>query len=200
MSDEQNGPTESLDLFGPPPLLRGENEALYAALLAEVDSMIEPKTIMDRIDVRDITDKIWESQRYKRLEPRLIESACVSALAHILAPIFGLDHQRGFDAANRYYSADPLKRKTTVQLLSNHKITDEMILAKALAQVGGHVGNIDRLIAARERSRHNVFKDYQRRRENAAKLAKVEEANKKATSNNADGDQSGNDAGLEYHQ
>lgn len=201
MSDQQNGPAESSDLFGPPPLLRGENEALYAALLAEVDSMIEPKTIMDRIDVRDITDKIWESQRYKRLEPQLIESASISALAHLLAPIFGLDHQRGFEAANMYYGRDALQRKTAAQLLSHYKITDEMILAKALAQVGGHVGNIDRLITARERSRHNVFKDYQRRRENAAKLAKVEEANRKdATSNSADRVQAANDAAREYHQ
>ena len=200
MSDQQNEPAESLDLFGPPPLLRGENAALYAALLAEVDSMIEPKTIMDRIDVRDITDKIWESQRYKRLEPRLIESASISALAHLLAPIFGLDNVRGFEAANMYYGRDALKRKTAAQLLSHYKITDEMILAKALAEVGGHVGNFDRLIAARERSRHNVFKDYQRRREHAAKLAKVEEANKEATSNRADRVQTGSEATVEYHQ
>ena len=157
--------------------------------------MIEPKTILDRIDVRDITDKIWESQRYKRLEPRLIESACVSALAHILAPLFELDHARGLEVATMYYSPDAVKRKRAAQLLSDHKITDEMILAKALAQVGGHIGNIDRLIAARERSRHNVFKDYQRRRESAAKLAKAEYTNgKEATSNNA------KRVEAEYHQ
>ena len=73
MSDPTKRTHRELGLFsGPPALLRGESEALYAALLAEVDRMIEPKTILDRIDVRDITDKIWESQRYKRLEPRLI--------------------------------------------------------------------------------------------------------------------------------
>ena len=58
MSDEQNEPKESLDFFGPPPLLRGEDEALYKALLAEVERMIEPKTFLDRMDARDITDKI----------------------------------------------------------------------------------------------------------------------------------------------
>lgn len=100
-----------------------------------------------------------------------------------------------------YYGRDALQRKTAAQLLSHYKITDEMILAKALAQVGGHVGNFDRLITTRERSRHNVFKDYQRRREHVAKLAKVEEANRKeAASNRADRVQVGNDAGLEYHQ
>ena len=59
-----------------------------------------------------------------------------------------------------YYSPKArTSENSPFNLLSDHKITDEIILAKALAQVGGHIGNIDRLIAARERSRHNVFKD-----------------------------------------
>jgi hypothetical protein len=145
MSDEQNEPKESVDFFGPPPLLRGEDEALYRALLAEVERMIEPKTILDRIDARDITDKIWEAQRYKRLEPRLIESASVSALAHLLAPVFGLDHVRGFEAANMYYGQDSLQRNVAADLLSHHKITDEMILAKALAQSSSALERIDKV-------------------------------------------------------
>src|SRR5881275_1786472 len=112
MSDEQNEPTESLDFFGPPPLLRGENEAPYRALLAEVERLIEPKTVLDQMDVRDITDKIWEAQRYKRLEPRLIESACISALAQILTPIFELNHTAGLEAANMYYGRDAQQRKS----------------------------------------------------------------------------------------
>jgi hypothetical protein len=201
MSDEQNEPTESLDFFGPPPLLRGENEALYTALHAEVERMLEPETILDQIDVRDITNNIWEAQRYKRLEPRLIESASISALAELLTPIFELDHTRGLEAANMYYGRNAQQRKVAADLLSHHKITEEMILAKALARVGGHVGDIDRLIATRERSRFNVFKDHQRRRENAAKLVKVQQTKSiQATSNDADPVQAGKDAALEYRQ
>lgn len=176
MSDHQEEPThKAADFFGPPPLLRGEDEAPYQALLAEVERMIEPKTVLDRIDVRDITDKIWEGQRYKRLEPRLIESACVSA-PEVLVPIFELDHSRALEAANMYYSREGHKHKVAAKLLADHEITDEMILAKALARVGSHVSNIDRLIVARERSRQNLFKDHQRRRENAKKLAQIEQA------------------------
>jgi len=184
MSDEQNEPKESLDFFGPPPLLRGEDEALYRALLSEVERMIEPKTILDRMDARDITDKIWEAQRYKRLEPRLIESASVSALAHVLLPIFDLDHARAFEAANMYYGQDSLKHKLAADLLSPYKITDEMILAKALAQNSGQLGSIDKLVTTRERSRNDVFKDRERRRLNAAKLANIEEARKKRPATN----------------
>ena len=143
--------------------------------------------------------KIWEAQRYKRLEPRLIESACISALANILAPIFELNHTAGLEAANMYYGRDAQKRKSAAGLLAAHKITDEMILAKALAQVGGHVGDIDRLIAARERSRNNLFKDHQRRRESAAKIAKIDQAKEtEANPSNADRVHAGKDAALKY--
>jgi hypothetical protein len=152
-------------------LIRDEDEALYKALLAEVEQMIEPKNILDQMDVRDITDKIWEGQRYKRLQPKLIESECVSALAHILMPTFDLDHEKAFEAANMYYGNNALRRKTAAAHMALYYITDDMVLAKALAQSGRGIGTIDRLIAAREKSRNSLFKDHQRRGEYAAKRA-----------------------------
>ena len=38
----------------------------------------------------DVTDKIWEAQRYKKFEVRIIEGWRLSALAHLLMPIFEL--------------------------------------------------------------------------------------------------------------
>jgi hypothetical protein len=122
MSSEHNNSDDLADLVGPPALLRGE------ALHAEIERMLE-----HRIEVRDITDKVWKAERYKRFESRLIKSARVSTLAHILMPLFGLDHTKGFEAANMYYGNghDPQRRKLAKGLLSHHGITDEMILAKA---------------------------------------------------------------------
>jgi hypothetical protein len=174
MSNEHNKSDDLADLVGPPALLCGEDEARYHALQAEIERTLAPKTILDRIDVRDITDKIWEAERYKRFESRLIESARVSALAHILAPIFDLDHKKGFEAANMYYGRDPQQRKLAAGLLSDHGITDEMILAKAAAQNDGHLGRIDVLIANRERSRNRVLKEHQHRRQHSAMSAAMD--------------------------
>ena len=180
------------DLVGPPALLAGEDEARYNALHAEIGRMLEPKTILDRIDVRDITDKIWETERYKRFESRLIESARICALAHILMPIFDRDHSAGLDAANRYYGRDSQKRKTTAELLTAHGITDEMILAKAAAQSDGHLGRFDMLISNRERSRSRILREHQHRRQHSAKPAEMNErkANGHALATPNAGDQS----------
>src|SRR5205814_5607918 len=119
--------------------------------------------------------------------------------AQILTPIFELNHAAGLEAANMYYGRDAQQRKSAAGLLAAHKITDDMILAKALAQVGGHVVDIDRLIAARERSRNNLFKDHQRRRESAAKIAKIDQAKEtEANPSNADRVHAGKDAALKY--
>ena len=99
-----------------------------------------------------------------------------------------------------YYGRDCLKHKVAADLLSHYKITDEMILARALAQNGSAIGNIDRLIAVREKSRNNVFKDHQRRRADAAKLANTEAKEKQADSDDADRARAGKDVPREYRQ
>ena len=55
-------------LIGPPALLPGEDAARYDALRAEVRICFEPKNVLDEAAVSDVTDKIWEAQRYKKLE------------------------------------------------------------------------------------------------------------------------------------
>lgn len=169
MSNEQDQSADPENLFGPPPLLRGENKALYSALHAEVERMIEPTTILERADVRDITDKIWEAQRCKRFEAAIIESACVSALAHILMPTFNLDSRKAFEAANMYYDGNPQQRKLAAQRMADYNITDEMIHAKALAQQSSHIAYIDRMITSREVTRNRLFSDIARRREASPK-------------------------------
>ena len=60
----------------------GEYERLRAAIEREID----PKSIFDKIRVRDLTDKVWEERRLKRSQAALIESALVQSLAMLFAP------------------------------------------------------------------------------------------------------------------
>ena len=91
MSDSNLSTMNFAQLIGPPALLPGEDAAQYEALRAEVRKFLEPKNVLDEAIVGDLTDKIWEAQRYKKLEVRLIEGSRLSALAHLLLPIFNPD-------------------------------------------------------------------------------------------------------------
>jgi hypothetical protein len=57
----------AIDLFGPPPLMRGEDLARYNRLYAAVEHQIQPKDFFDRCLVRELTDKHWEQQRCKMI-------------------------------------------------------------------------------------------------------------------------------------
>ena len=52
-----------LAIFGPIPLLAGENAAAYDDLLARVSGNLKPSDIFEEIWVREIADLIWENLR-----------------------------------------------------------------------------------------------------------------------------------------
>ena len=84
MSDTKPPTVNFAKLIGPPALLPGEDATQYEALRAEVRKCFEPKSVLDEANVSDVTDKIWEAQRYKRFEVRILEGSRLSALAHLL--------------------------------------------------------------------------------------------------------------------
>ena len=77
------------DLFGEPPLMKGENRDRYFRLLAAVSHQIQPKTFFDKLLVRELTDKTWEQQRCKHSVAALVEGAYIEALASLLGPFIG---------------------------------------------------------------------------------------------------------------
>jgi hypothetical protein len=61
------------------PLLDNEDEALYMHILKEVFAELQPETFLDKIDAKDIADKIFEERRYKAAVADLIDGARTSA-------------------------------------------------------------------------------------------------------------------------
>ena len=49
-----------LGLFGPAPLIEGEDAAAYDELLTGISSTVKPADILEDIWVRDIVDLVWE--------------------------------------------------------------------------------------------------------------------------------------------
>ena len=55
-------------LFGPPPILSGENAKAYEAMLDRVVSAIEPRDFIEEIWARDLTDVGWHLFRWRRIQ------------------------------------------------------------------------------------------------------------------------------------
>jgi hypothetical protein len=61
-------------LFGPPPLIEGEEESTYDEFLARTSSAVKPKDLIEEIWVRDIVDLSWEALRLRRIKASLLKS------------------------------------------------------------------------------------------------------------------------------
>ncbi len=61
-----------ISIFGPPPLIDGEDEAAYNELLLQVSSAVGPSDFLEEILVRDVADLTWEILRWRRVKVHLI--------------------------------------------------------------------------------------------------------------------------------
>ena len=71
-------------IFGPAPVLRGEDTKAYDLLLEQVSTTVKPSDIIEDIWVRDIVDLTWEILRLRRYKQGLIETAMGDALPQVL--------------------------------------------------------------------------------------------------------------------
>ena len=55
-------------IFGPPPILMGEDERVYDDLLEKVSSDIKPKGIIEQILIKDVVDLTYELFRLRGLK------------------------------------------------------------------------------------------------------------------------------------
>ena len=59
-------PAARLDIFGPPPLIEGEDAAAYDELLIRISAAVKPADILEDIWVREIVDLVGSAFRLRR--------------------------------------------------------------------------------------------------------------------------------------
>ena len=82
---------QRLALFGPPPLIEGEDAAAYDQLLARICAAVKPVDIIDEIFIADVVPSEWEVLRLRRLKWSLIRAPALEALQDFLGENLGYD-------------------------------------------------------------------------------------------------------------
>ena len=155
-------------IFGKPALPAGENHDAYQLLLWKVEEWLQPENILDALRVREFTDAIWESQRFKRMNDGLIGTGHRRTL-ELLLDDFGCSNREGTSIANDYYGDDPQRRQAAAERLKAYGITDNQIHAKALGRAAKELDLFDRLITNRGITRRALLKEHERQQKRAAK-------------------------------
>jgi hypothetical protein len=158
------------DLFGEPPLIKGEDKQRYCRLLAAVTHEIKPKTLFDEVLVRDMTDKLWEQQRSKQNVAALVTSTFIEALACLLRvampPQISMSDpalEIARDCYSGHTNSDKMEEITTY--LEHLGITQEHIRAKAMQLCGGDVAMFNRMSTSCETTLRQLRKELERRPE-----------------------------------
>jgi hypothetical protein len=92
------GPAARVDLFGPPPLIAGEDAAAYHELLTRIRAAIKPVDIIDEMFTNDVTVLEWEILRWRRLKLSLIRTRQLEALNGFLGENLGYELYSDFFA------------------------------------------------------------------------------------------------------
>src|SRR5262245_30609013 len=87
------GPSAQYAMFGPPPLIQGEDGAAYDELLARISGAINPTDSIEEMLVRDVVDLCWLALRLQRIEAALVTEAVNSELASFLTGALVADEE-----------------------------------------------------------------------------------------------------------
>jgi hypothetical protein len=150
-----------LALFGPPPLIEGEDAAAYDELSTEISAAVNPADIFEDIWVRDITVLYWEVLRLRRLKVNLMTATAYNGLGTVLQPL--LDEGLSELVAN-WARRIPRAVKRVDGLLASVGLTKDAIMAHTLTENLDHLERIDRMIAMAEGRRDAMLREIERHR------------------------------------
>jgi len=151
-----------LEIFGPPPLLDGESQEVYDALLARVTGTVNPKDIIEEIWVHDIVDLVWEILRLRRLKVALLSSSVgrgLRKLYHDRGEIFVTD-----SLITKWSAREPAAVKEVKQFLKEHGLTMNDVMAHSFVACLDEIERIDSAISRAEARRNAAQREIERRR------------------------------------
>jgi hypothetical protein len=151
-----------LELFGPPPLLEGEETAAYDELLVRISGAVNPADIFEEIWVRDLVDLVWEALRLRRLKASLMTATAYRGLEQILKPLVGFLEEEGL--AKAWAARDQSAIKRVDKLLASAGLTMDAVMAQTLSISLDDIERIDRMIATAEVRRNAILREVDRHR------------------------------------
>src|SRR5262245_25222137 len=150
------------NLFGPPPLIEGEDPAAYDDLLVRISATVKPADILEDIWVRDVVDFTWEIFSLRRLKANLMTVTGYKGVREVLEPIIG--YSDADTLATGWAARDRSAIKQVNKILASAGLTMDAVIAQTLRENLDFVERIERMITVKESSRNAVLREIDRHR------------------------------------
>jgi aminopeptidase N len=169
------GRTQRLALFGAPPVIEGEDAAIYDQLLARFCATVKPVDVIYEMYTADFVSLEWEVLRYRRLKWSLIRERVREALRDFLKA--NLEDNLYSDYAEDYFaqfleSALPEDQADSAQRLARKCARNEADAVEKVKQLLADIGFTIRSVweDARARKAKDLVEQYERREPKAVSL------------------------------
>ena len=160
-----------LDDIAPPPLIRDDTAAPYAALLAHIIAEVKPHGIVEHIWVRDFVDLAFEVVRLRGLKADLMTASAGEGLRNVLRDLGADDY---FGLAKRWFAREPGAIAAVEAALATAGLGPGVVRAQALAVRIGEVEAIERMIRSAEARRDEMLRQlYRHQAELAERLRRA---------------------------
>src|SRR5262245_55633055 len=134
-----------LNLFGPPPLIEGEDTAAYDDLLVQISAAVKPADILEDIWVRDVVDFTWEIFSLRRLKANLMTATRYKGVEAVLRPIIGYSDATD-TLATKWAQRNPSAIERVTKILDSAGLTMDAVIAQTLSENLDFVERIERMI------------------------------------------------------
>ena len=156
-----NGSTEQLNIFGPAPLLEGEDIGAYDALLAGVSGAVKPKDLIEEILARDTVDLHWSVLRLRRYRDALMATFAPKGLRSLL-DTFDLEFEE--DLVHRWAERDPQAIAEVKAILDRRGLSSHAVMAQTFLENIETLERFEHLIARTEARRNSMQREIERHR------------------------------------
>ena len=153
---------EQPSLFGPRPLIEGEDAAAYDELHARFSATIKPKDFLEEMWVRDVVDLTWETLRMRRLKAGLLTSVTWKGLKEVLSDL--VDPFEADNLSKDWAARDRQAVKKVDKLLTSKRLTMDLAVARALSANIDSFERIDRMVMNAEARRNAALRELERHR------------------------------------
>ena len=146
-------------IFGPPPILPGEDARAYEKLASEVATAVKPTSIIEEIWINDIADLTWKITRLRKLKAQLMSDSVPGILRKYFEYLGDPDK-----FVRKWVSGDPGVKARVEKRLSYINLTIDSVYGQALLKDVKHIERLDQMIMVIERRRNSVFHEIDRHR------------------------------------
>jgi hypothetical protein len=151
----------SLNLFGPPQLIDGEDGRAYQELHERVRLSLEPADIFEEIWVRDIVDLQWEVLRWRRLKSSLMAASAFKGLQRVLEPF---SFEEDPDLVEDWAARKPNAIAQVKGMLESAGLTTDAVMAQTFCENLEAIRTMETMIVMAERRRNDVLCQIERHR------------------------------------